>query len=216
PSPAPPPPAAERSRRRRRTLLVAGACVCALVGALITWNALSRQDSTSQGQPLGSPEAVAAGEDRAADLAGDRPEIAARQHVEGPQLFSYQFTEEDVLAADGQAPIISNQLLVTPAEEGDLTAVQTLAEDLDAVIVGVNELLSDYQLLLPESLDADQLDTLGEEAAARSDIRAAGRNDLIPLEPAATRPPRVTGAQDAFDEAAGSSTLQEGSWGMQA
>src|SRR5699024_1195613 len=128
PSPAPPPPAAERSRRRRRTLLVAGACVCALVGALITWNALSRQDSTSQGQPLGSPEAVAAGEDRAADLAGDRTEIAARQHVEGPQLFSYQFTEEDVLIADGQAPIISNQLLVTPAEEGDRSEERRVGE----------------------------------------------------------------------------------------
>ncbi|WP_277051109.1 S8 family peptidase [Ruania albidiflava] len=190
--------------------------MCALVGGLITWNALSHEDSGSQGQPLGSPEAVAAGEDRAADLAGDRPEIAAQQHVEGPGLFSYQFTEDDILAAGGQTPIITNQLLVTPTEDGGLAAVQTLADDLDAVIVGVNEFLSDYQLLLPEALDADQLQVLGEETASRADIRAAGRNALLPLEPAGTRPPRGTGAQDAFDQAAGSSTLQEGSWGMQA
>ncbi|WP_022918539.1 S8 family peptidase [Ruania albidiflava] len=188
----------------------------ALVAGLIAWGIVARQDGGGAAQPLGSPEAVAAGEDRAADLAGDRPEIAAQQHVEGPQLFSYQFTAEDVLTTDGQAPIIANQLLVTPTEEGGLTAVQALAEDLDAMIVGVNELLSDYQLLLPEALDADQLEALGEETASRAGIRAAGQNALIPLEPAATRPPRVTGAQDAFDEAAGSATLQEGSWGMQA
>lgn len=202
--------------KRRWVVIVAIAIIGLVISAVV---ALASGLFTA-GEPgaLGSDDAINAGERRAAEFSGGDPEISAQQSVAGEELFSYRFAEGDVAAGETGSPFIGNQLLVSPTEDGGVAAVKDAAAELDAVIVGVNDYVSSYQLLLPEVLSEEDLAALVDKVADDSDLESVTTNVLIPMSPAGVRADGdadITPEQ-AFTDAATSSGWQRGSWGMQA
>lgn len=207
----------EPDRKRRRLLIVSVIVVVALiVGAAIAWASGLFANETPSDEVLGSDEAIAAGEKRAAELAGDVAAIAENQTVAGSGLFSYNFVEDDIAEGASGAPFITNQLLVMPTESGGFDAVKRAAEDVDAVIVGVNDYVSSYQLLLPSAMDEKELDAIANAVADADDITSVNTNALVAEQGVRTEASDVTSPEQAFADAATSSQWQRGSWGMQA
>lgn len=203
-------------QRRRRWLLGGGLAAVVIIGGAVAW--ASGVFSAGEPETLGSADAIAAGERRAAELSGDSPEIVEKQSVAGSGLFSYQFDADDVAASAAATPFIGNQLLVAPTEKGGFAAVQDAAKELDAVIVGVNDYISTYQLLLPGVLDEDELDSVVEKMSENDELESVRTNVLIPMSPEGvpTEGDADLTPEQAFADAATSSEWLKGSWGMQA
>ena len=206
---------------RRKALLgvLAGIVMVALVGAGAWWFL----GHGGGGGDLGSEQAIAAGQNRAARLADGDETVTKNQTVYGPSLFFYEAVAEDLAVGSDDLPYLTNQILIDLPEENDFKAVERAADEFDAVVVGVNEYARTYQLLLDEPLDEQGVVEVAARAAGLEGIAGATPNLVVGFtvtaEDGSDTGPTATpwgGAWGAELEGGKVGGEQPGNWGMQA
>jgi len=208
-------PTTPRRRRRRGSIiaLCVAATACVIGAGAFVLPALLHGDQAGADAALGTENAVEAGKQRAAELAGGDEAITERQTVDGPGLFTYH-PADDAVGDDGA---VSNLVMVGLADKASFETITELADDLDATVVGVNDYLRLYQLHLPDGADIDAAVASADDAAG---VETAQPELMMPVESAAivaadvSDPGNDPAAQ--FADASSSPQLQPGAWGMQA
>lgn len=206
------PPTGGKKPGRKRLVIIAMVVGALLVAAAVgIWWALQ---PTAEGE-LGSPDAVAEGEKVAADLAEQDTAVIERQTVAGPDLFHYEFDDADLAEGTDGLPFIANQLVVSTTEEAGLAEAEAVAEQIGARVVGANTLVDDYQLLLDEPLDHEELAALGDDVTTMPGVEAAADNLVTPISYGDVDGPQGGRIWDgSWGSSLGPPTA--GNWGMQA
>ncbi|MGO1849424.1 S8 family serine peptidase [Microbacterium sp.] len=192
--------------RKKKMIIIGAAVALAVLAGGALWWALK----PAAQHDLGSPEAVSAGEEFAADLVDGDSAVTQRQTVASPDLFHYSFDEEDLAEGADGYPFVANQLVIRTTPEAGLTEAREIADDIGARVVGLNIFLDQYQLLLDEAVAQDDLTALGDEVSQRSGVAAAEENLVTAMGPA------EAGGEwaGAWGPALGPDSA--GNWGMQA
>lgn len=206
------PPTGGKKSGKKRLVIIALVVGALLVAAAVgIWWALQ---PAAEGE-LGSPDAVATGEKVAADLAERDTAVIERQTVASPDLFHYEFDDADLAEGNDGLPFIANQLVVSTTDEAGLAEAEAVAEQIGARVVGANTFVNDYQLLLDEPLDHEQLAALSDDVTTMSGVEAAEDNLVTPISYGDVDTPQGGSIWDgSWGSSLGPPTV--GNWGMQA
>ncbi len=162
--------------KSKRTLAMVGG----VVGALVAGAALGAAFYFFKGDSseLGTEKSVSAGLKQAAKLSGDDKEVIELQGVYGPGLFYYAEPEKGAEADGGL-----NQILITLDEGSDLKAAESAASELGAVIVGINQYTSTYQLRCPGESDATTFRSSLQKSGNIAGVASSTQNVSVAVKP---------------------------------